>query len=229
MLNFKDAEVKISALVENDCNDEQIYQLIHDIAFNYMYNVLRSGRGSYDYDMIAWDLAADLFMRIKKGAKIDHYTNYIIRLIKLSYLYAYEKNNWSVIIDTGNDVALEKAIQTCCVGENNEDIINIENLLTEIYFSQFESIINGVMKNTKFEYNSSVRLNLEISVLLTLNKNEVTCFRIDTALAPYIQIIITQLKNKLILDGVCDRDTYKDIIVNNSDKIEWLFTSDSQT
>ena len=213
-LNFKKADEELVQLVENNPCDERIYQLLHDITFNYLFNVLNPGSIYYDYETIAWDLAADLFLRIRKGTRISHFVSYISHVLKSYYLRYYENNNWSIIIDPAMDDNLDKAIRECCGGTKADDNDRIENVLTGIYFSQFESIIEKKKKKTKFNYTSKDRLNVEISVLLTLNKGKEIYFRIDDALRPYIRIIITKIKDKLVLDGIFDRDTCPTINLN---------------
>lgn len=205
-LNFKEAEEKLHQLIENDRSDENIYILLHDITFNYLFNVLNPGSIYYDYEVISWDLAADLFLRIRNGAKIDHYIGYISHILKMYYLRNYEKENWSIIIDTSNDHKLKNAIEVSCIGNRNNDYVKLENLLTGIYFTQFETILNDVIKSSKFEYISKNRLNLQISILLTLLKGQYTYFRLPEDIKPYVGVLIVQIKNKLMLEGICDRD-----------------------
>ena len=224
-LNFKQVEKELIDLVEENPNDERIYQLLHDIAFNYLYNVINPGSIYYDYDMIAWDLAADLFLRIKKGTKIKHYVSYISHTLKIYYLRNYENQNWSIIIDPASDINLDRVVQTCCVGNRNEDHTRIENVLTGIYLSQFESIITEVMNETKFDFVSKDRLNLELSVLLTLNKKKETYFRLDEHLKPYIRIVISKIKQKIMLDGICDRDNLP-IVNSNVNNNEGVYIED---
>ena len=214
-LNFKETEQELLTLIENNPKDEKIYTLIRDIAFNYLFNVMRPGSSYYDYDIIASDLAADLFLRIIKGAKIEHFTNYISHILKAYYLKLYEDINWSVVIDTTLNNDLEQSIKTSCMSSRNDDHDKIENILTGIYFSQFESIITDVMKSTKFKYNTKERLNLEISILLTLNKGKEIYFRIGDELKPYIKFIITQIKQRMTIDGICGRETYSVYNLNN--------------
>jgi hypothetical protein len=206
-LNFKQVEDELTYLIDNDINNEKIYRLLHDITFNYLYNVMRPGTVYYDYETIACDVAADLFLRLRKGAKIDHFTSYISRILKLYYLADYEKNNWSVIIDTSNNYELENSIKTCCLGMRGEEFDYIENILTSIYVGQFETIINETIKESKFNFISKDRLNLELSVLLTLTKKKPTYFRLSDDLKPYVQVIITQIYDKIRHEGICDRDT----------------------
>ena len=71
------------------------------------------------------------------------------------------------------------------------------------------------MKSTKFKYNTKERLNLEISILLTLNKGKEIYFRIGDELKPYIKFIITQIKQKMTIDGICSRETYSVYNLNN--------------
>lgn len=217
-LNFKQTEDELTQLIQTNVNNERIYQLLHDIAFNYLYNVLKPGSIYYDYEMIACDVAADLFLRIKNGTRIEHYTSYISRILKLYYLKLYENNNWSVIIDSSNNANLEQQIQTCCMGKRNDDTAYIENILTGIYFGQFESIITETLQESKFKFVSSDRLNLELSILLTLTRKKPIYFRLKDDLKPFVQLTINKIFNKIKMNGVCDRDVYPVInpaVMNN--------------
>lgn len=60
-LNFKETETKLTQLCEEDSSNPEIYQLIHDLTFNYLFNVLKPGSNKYDYEMIAYDVATDIF------------------------------------------------------------------------------------------------------------------------------------------------------------------------
>lgn len=223
MLNFKDAEQQLNTMVEENPNNPEICQLLHDITFNYLYNILKPGSTLYDYEMISWDLASDLFLRIRKGCKITYYVNYISHLLKINYLRSYERDNWSVIIDVGKDDKLEEAIQLCCIGNRNDDVLQIENILTGLYFEHFEGIITDIMKETKFKFCTSLRLNLELSVLLTLIRKKVICYRLDRSYTPYIHLIISKIKSKMAIDGICGREQHNNLIVfNNLAKLNTL-------
>lgn len=204
-LNFKETEDELTRLVNEDKTNPVIYQTLHDLAFNYLFNVLKPGSSKYDYDIIAYDIAADIFMRIQKGAEITYWTNYIAHSIKCYYLADYERKNWSVIINTTKDSVLEQNILESCLGIRQSDYSKIEDILTEIYLADFEPIIKNVMENTKFNFNSSDRLNLQISVTLTLIKGKPTYFRIKDDLKPYVNIIINQIKTQIIQLGFFSR------------------------
>ena len=80
-LNFKQAEKELNEIVDKDCRDPKIYKYIHDITFNYLYNVLKPGSDLYDYEIISCDIAADLFMRVINGTKIEYWLNYISKIL----------------------------------------------------------------------------------------------------------------------------------------------------
>ena len=204
-LNFKQVEEELTELVKQDRTNPLIYQKLHDLAFNYLYNILKPGSNKYDYDIISYDIASDIFMRIQKGTEITYWTNYISRSLKMYYLSDYERKNWSVVINTTKDSNLEQNILESCLGIRQSDYCQIEDKLTEIYLADFEPIIREVMDNTKFNFNSSERLNLQISVTLTLIKGKPTYFRIKEDLKPYITIIINQIKTHIIQLGLFSR------------------------
>ena len=204
-LNFKQTEEELTKLVNENRNNPEIYKKLHAITFNYLYNVLKPGSELYDYDTIACDIAADLFLRIRKGAKIEYWLNYISRTLKMYYLRDYQKKNWSVVIDTTGSATLEEALKQCFI-DNSTNSSPINNSLNVIYLEQFEKILNKVLYNSKFNFNSKERVNLQISILLTLLKGENTYFRIEEYLYPYIPIIIAQLKTEIINSGLFIED-----------------------
>lgn len=210
-LNFKKAEQELTELVEKDCTSPEIYNRIHDITFNYLYNVLKPGSDLYDYDVISCDIAADLYLRVINGTKIEFWLNYISKILKLYYLRNYQKQNWSVVIDTAGDNDLEQCIKqgfmdsTSC---NNK----IDKTLNVLYLEQFELILNKVLYNSKFGFNSKERINLQISVLLTLLKHKPVYFRIDEPLKPFINLIISQVKNEIINSGMFMQESTMDTL-----------------
>ncbi len=207
-LNFKQTEKELTEMVEKDKDNPEIYKKIKDLTFNYLYNVLKPGSELYDYDTIACDIAADIFLRLKKGAKISYWLNYISRILKLYYLRDYQKKNWSVVIDTAGSATLEDSLQQCFVDKSvKKNPIN--NSLNIIYLEQFEKILNNVLYNSKFNFNSKERLNLQISILLTLLNNKITYFHIEEYLYPYIPILIAQLKTEIINSGLFIEDNVK--------------------
>ena len=66
------------------------------------------------------------------------------------------------------------------------------------------------MNDTKFNFNTAERLNLQISVTLTLIKNKNTYFRIPQQLYPYVNIIINQIKTQIIQLGLFSRENTLD-------------------
>ena len=204
-LNFKQTEEELTKLVNENRNNPEIYKKLHAITFNYLYNVLKPGSELYDYDTIACDIAADLFLRIRKGAKIEYWLNYISRTLKMYYLKDYQKKNWSVVIDTTGSATLEEALQKCFI-DSSTRTNPINNSLNVIYLEQFEKILNTVLYNSKFNFNSKERLNLQISILLTLLNGKNTYFHIEEYLYPYIPILIAQLKTEIINSGLFIED-----------------------
>lgn len=208
-LNFKQTELELTELVKKDRNNPEIYQKIKDMTFNYLYNVLKPGASLYNYDDIACDIAADLFLRIRKGANIEYWLNYISRILKLYYLRDYQKKNWSVVIDTTGSDTLAQSLKECFV---DSSILNnpINSTLNIVYLEQFEKILNRVLYNTKFNYNSKDRVNLQISILLTLLKGKTTYFRLDESLHIYVNIIIAKVKSEIINSGlfISDSNSY---------------------
>ena len=208
-LNFKQTELELTELVKRDRNNPEIYQKIKDMTFNYLYNVLKPGASLYNYDDIACDIAADLFLRIRKGANIEYWLNYISRILKLYYLRDYQKKNWSVVIDTTGSDTLAQSLKECFV---DSSILNnpINSTLNIVYLEQFEKILNRVLYNTKFNYNSKNRVNLQISILLTLLKGKTTYFRLDESLHIYVNIIIAKVKSEIINSGlfISDSNSY---------------------
>jgi len=200
-LNFKQTELELTELVKKDRNNPEIYQKIKDMTFNYLYNVLKPGSGLYNYDDIACDIAADLFLRIQKGITIEYWLNYISRILKLYYLKDYQKKNWSVIIDTTGNHNLQQVLNDCFI---DSSIMNnpIDASLNTLYLEQFDVLLNNVLYKTKFKFNSKDRINLQLSVLLTLLKGKNVYFRIDEYLYPYVNIIISKLKSEMINSGL---------------------------
>jgi hypothetical protein len=128
--------------------------------------------------------------------------------LKLYYLRDYQKKNWSVVIDTAGSATLEDSLQQCFVDKSvKKNPIN--NSLNIIYLEQFEKILNNVLYNSKFNFNSKERLNLQISILLTLLNNKITYFHIEEYLYPYIPILIAQLKTEIINSGLFIEDNVK--------------------
>ena len=210
-LNFKKAEQELKELVERDCTSPEIYNRIHDITFNYLYNVLKPGSDLYDYEVISCDIAADLFLRVINGAKIEFWLNYISKILKMYYLREYQKQNWSVVIDTAGDNSLEQNIKQGFM-DSSSSKNKIDKSLNVIYLEQFELILNKVLYSSKFGFNSKERVNLQISVLLTLLKNKPVYFRIDESLKPFINLIISQVKNEIINSGMFTYDNTMDTL-----------------
>lgn len=210
-LNFKKVEQELTELVEKDCTSPEIYNKIHDITFNYLYNVLKPGSDLYDYDVISCDIAADLYLRVINGTKIEFWLNYISKILKMYYLREYQKQNWSVVIDTAGDNTLEQSIKQGFMDSvSSKD--RIDKSLNVLYLEQFELILNKVLYNSKFGFNSKERVNLQISVLLTLLKHRPVYFRIDDSLKPFINLIISQLKNEIINSGMFAHDDTMDTL-----------------
>ena len=210
-LNFKKAEQELNELVKRDCTSPEIYNMIHDITFNYLYNVLKPGSDLYDYEVISCDIAADLFLRVINGTKIEFWLNYISKILKLYYLRDYQKRNWSVVIDTAGDNDLEQGIKQGFM-DSTSSKNKIDKTLNVLYLEQFELILNKVLYHSKFGFNSKERVNLQISVLLTLLKNKPVYFRIDEPLKPFINLIISQVKNEIINSGMFMQESTMDTL-----------------
>ena len=156
----KDIEKRLNYLQDTDRTSPEIYELLVELTGNMLksQNWLLS---PIDFDNVTHDVAAELYMKVANGTyTIKFWKAMAYRLIKFTYVKKQRKIAMTQIFDTEHDpVKKEMIYQTCasCINDNEKDMIVSEN---RAFLANMRTIIENVMKNSKFNPNSSEYLAL---------------------------------------------------------------------
>lgn len=208
----KDIEKRLNYLQETDRTSPEIYELLVELTGNMLksQNWLLS---PIDFDNVSHDVAAELYMKVADGTyTIQFWKAMAYRLIKFTYVKKQRKVAMTQVFDTEFDpIKKEMIYQACasCINDNEKDMIISEN---KAFLSDIRVIIENVMKESKFNPNSSEYLGLYTSVALSLLYNEDKYFHIPDKLKPYVHILSQQVKSQIADSGMFNMDAQYDFM-----------------
>lgn len=208
----KDIEKRLNYLQETDRTSPEIYELLVELTGNMLksQNWLLS---PIDFDNVSHDVAAELYMKVADGTyTIQFWKAMAYRLIKFTYVKKQRKIAMTQVFDTEHDpIKKELIYQTCasCINDNEKDMMISEN---KAFLLDIKTIIESVMKESKFNANSSEYLGLYASVALSLLYDEDKYFHIPDKLKPYVHILTQQVKCQIADSGMFNMDSHYDFM-----------------
>lgn len=208
----KDIEERLTYLSEYYIESPEIYELLKQLAKIYIFQN-RYIYGYSDVEAVCHDVAADTWMRMRKGnTHITHWIYYIGRSIKLSYVKNQRRIEHEVVDTTGNP-GLRDCVISMCAGSSksfSEDFNSINKLT---FLQNIDMLIRQVLSHTKFKQNSKDWLTLYTNVCMSLYNGKITYFRISEDLKPYVRLVLNQFRFEFVNsdfmqrgDTDCDED-----------------------
>lgn len=189
-------EERLTWLVENDIQNEEIYHLLKKLASIYI-NQNKFTCGYNGIEDVCHDVAADTWMAVINGRRIKAWIYYIGKMIKLSYVSNQKKLEHEVI-ETGNDPILKENIKKMCASSSMSCTKDFDVMHRNLMLECMDSMIEDTMKHTKFKPGTkeylSIHTNVCLNLLRELDREKPSYFRLDDSLKCYVDIIIKQFK-----------------------------------
>lgn len=210
----RDIEKRLTLLQETDRKNPEIYELLVELTGNMLksQNWLLS---PIDFDNVTHDVAAELYMKVADDTyTITYWRAMAYRLIKFTYVKKQRQIAMTQVFETGRDPTRREQIYRVCasyVNSNEKDFAIAEN---KAYLSDMKRIIDSVMKDSKFNENSSEYIQIQTSVCLSLLYNEDKFFHMKDELKPYVHILTQNVKQKISDSGFFSIEKDYDIMSN---------------
>lgn len=187
-------EARLTELVETDIHNGEIYELLKQLAFIWVFQN-KYTYGYSDAESVCHDVASDTYMRVLSGRTvITKWMYYIGRSLKLSYVANQRKLEHEVVCTDGNP-QLREAIIDMCAG-SSKSINNTFNAVQKISFLEnIDSLIRKAVNTTKFKQFSKEWWVIYTSVCISLQSDKIVYFRVDDRLKPYVQYVYNKFKD----------------------------------
>ena len=207
-------EQRLTYLTENDPQNEEIYHLLKKLAYIY----INQNKYTYGYNGIedvCHDVAADVWMAVLGGKKINAWIYYIGKMIKLSYV-TKQKNLEHEIIYTDNDPILKENIKRMCASSSISCINEFDNMQRNLMLDGIINMIDDVMEHCKYKKGTKEYLQLKTNVCInlvkTIDNQKPIKFRISDSVDNYVDITMDAFKKyfkecgfaESIMDGIED-------------------------
>ena len=191
-------EERLTYLTEKDPRNEEIYHLLKKLAAIY----INQNKFTYGYNGIedvCHDVAADTWMAVLNGRKINAWIYYIGKMIKLTYVTKQRQIEHEVI-ETNGDPSLRDGIKRMCASSSISCTEEFDYMQRNLMLDCVGSMIEDVMQTTKFKKGSkeylAIQTNVVINLLRDIDKEKPIYFRIDKGLIPHVDIMIKKFKKK---------------------------------
>ena len=167
-------ESKIKELVKIDIRNPEIYNLL--VKFVNLF-LLRKKVVSYsrDREEICYTLASDIYMKLIQGEELTHYLGYLEKIYR-AYIYEYAGYyRKDFVVDDLID--LEEMLPS-----RDQPYTEV---LDRIYLRNIWCVIKEILNYCKYSKRSSIRANLEVSLLLSLYRNDIVNFNLEEVSEAY--------------------------------------------
>lgn len=199
-------EKRLNYLVENDIENEEIYILLKKLASIFI-NQNKYVYGYNGIEDVCHDVAADTWMAVLNGRRINAWIYYIGKMIKLSYV-TKQRNLEHEVIDASNDPNLQRTIREMCAGSAISCTNEFDFMQRNLFLDNIGLLIKDVMSHTKFKEGTkeylAVYTNVCLNVINDMDDVEYNYVRIDDHLKPFVKIIISQFKKEFRNSGFCE-------------------------
>jgi hypothetical protein len=218
-------EQRLTELTETDPRNEEIYKLLKQLAAIYV-NQNKFTYGYNGIEDVCHDVAADTWMAVLAGRKINAWIYYIGKMIKLSYVTKQRKLEHE-IIETDNDPILRENIKRMCASSSISCTEEFDSMQRNILLDCVGSMIEEAMNFTKFKKGTkeylAIHTNVCINLVREIDQENLIYFRISDNLKPYVKIVMKQFKKifrdagftESIMDNV-DADLEMQLVVDES-------------
>lgn len=143
-------------------------------------------------------------MKILSGDTISYYLGYLEKKHKEYFREYYSVTRFNEPYDPYYD-----DIKSDNVSAN---FIEFDRTLSRIYLDDVSKIVDKVFDNCKYLYNSTEFINLKLSLVLSLVKDEIVTFHLDEEHYVYLRLLIilfySEVKEVLEQESVYERHTY---------------------
>ncbi len=179
--------------VQKNNHDETIYEDLQKMIYTFLQRK-KACRSSRDYEDVSYIIAGDLFMMISNNKEISCYLGYLEK-IYLRYVLAYYKENTSEEVISFEDAELEK---TLIYLGSSDDYNYIDN---KLYLSDIVKVIDKVLKySCKYSPNHLASLNLQLSLVLSLLKENTIIYHLTPDQGFYLEMVVTNFYSNIWAD-----------------------------
>lgn len=195
--SVKEIEEELTYLSKNDINNPQMYELLKQLAYIYIYQN-KYVYGYSDVEAVCHDVAADTWMRLLSNkTEISHWMYYIGRSIKLSYVTKQRKIEHEVI-ETDDNPELRREVISMCTGSHKSFSDDFNTLHKVSFLENIDALIRETLMHSKFKQESKEWLWLYTNISLSLYYDKPVYFRLPNSLKPYVTFLIKQFKQRFI-------------------------------
>lgn len=184
-------EQKIKDLVKEDRSNPEIYKLLQEMIYMFLRRK-HIGNNPGDTEEVSYTFAGDLFMKISSGEEIIYYLGYLERKYKEYFKEYCDVTRFNEPYDPSLD---DKKVVNL-----DDQLRPFDQTLNRVYLSNIYLIIDKIFdEKCKYRYNSYIFINLKVSLILSLLRDEITPFHLNSEQTEYLKILVVLFYNELKL------------------------------
>jgi len=201
-LNLVDYCKKIDKLIDEDPSDPEIFKNLQDLIFFWLLRARKMTKKNEAHD-VATEMAGDLYMKIIDGFRVNYWLSYISNYY-YDYTKSYRQNNHKQYFNFEGDPEVVYTMAELFSGSfglcdfNQVSFSEVSNLDFIEYLPV--AVKDTVKKESRYKNNSVLNLNLNLSLLISLIRADVSSFRFPPNDYNYIKLLKNRFKTLLITD-----------------------------
>lgn len=212
-------EKRLTALQDSDPTNPEIYDLLVKLTGNLIISQ-KWNMSPADFDCVTHDVAADMFLKVSSGYYIRVWKAFCYRLIKFCYIPKQRKITGHQIFDTRFDPLCREAIINTFVSSGQNFTRETRVIENKTLLHNLHNVVVSVLNNSKYANKPFERMNLDISISLSLLNKKLVYFHLSDDLKPMLNMYVTQVREIIMGDiFIMDNDDL-DIAYNS------LYTSE---
>lgn len=181
-------EQKVKELIKTDKNNPEIYNLLQEMIYIFL---CRKKIGTItEKKDVSYTFAGDVYMSILSGVDITYFLGYFEKKYKEYFKEYYRNTRFNEPYDPSYD---EIKLNKLLVSSTEE----FNKIIDKVDLSNINKIIDKVFSSCKYNKNSKFYLNLKLSLVLSLIRNDISSFHLNHELDEYLRLLVILFYNEL--------------------------------
>lgn len=187
-MRLTEYEQLIKKQITQDRNNPEIYNNLQKMIYMFLRRK-QVGKSPEEVEEVSYTFAGDIYMKILSGDEIEYYLGYLERKHKEYFREYYRMSRFNEPYDPTYDDSKVQEVQ---------DYRDYENrALNKVYLQNVDRIIDKLLRNSKYKYNSKSYINLKLSLALSLLNDRIVVFHLSKEEEEYLKFLTILFYNEI--------------------------------
>lgn len=192
-MRLVEQEQMIKRMVREDISNPEIYNCLQKMILMFLKRKKAPGN-CQRYEEVSYTMAGDIYMKLLEGETVDYFLGYFDRKYKEYFREYYESEKYDIPFDPSLDEYMS-------LGQNF-GVQDFHNAINKLYLEDIERVVDKVMEKCKYVKCSSAYINLKLSLMISILRNELTTFHLDEGQSLYLKFLIVAFYEEIKKSGI---------------------------